>query len=287
MKTKGIITKPRPPYWFSWRDNKSADGDTLATRRHKRLNETIAVRKKPYFMTYNYTSQRRDYNEYKKKYDTRCRRVFLTNTVEELERKTNKTQEEIDFIERYYKYLPQSTGNHLVNRIAKLFEEHYDGASKRYKNDVGKFDFNIMKSDCVVKLDSRSRRKIKALHEVYNNTIQYLQTQLNHNDSFSSQRSSYGELLNTVRYRFFEQCVEICPSIEILTDNIIDLLYCSNKSKMFIWDMCGEQIIENLLRRHDYNIQFPVRSSFGEFEYLGEQYEMINVNVKEAVTSNE
>ena len=51
--------------------------------------------------------------------------------------------------------------------------------------------------------------------------------------------------------------------------------------------MCGEQIIENLLRRHDYNIQFPVRSDFGEFEYLGEQYEMINVNVKEAVTSNE
>ena len=93
MKTKGIITKPRPPYWFSWRDNKSADGDTLATRRHKRLNETIAVRKKPYFMTYNYTSQRRDYNEYKKKYDTRCRRVFLTNTVEELERKPNKTQD--------------------------------------------------------------------------------------------------------------------------------------------------------------------------------------------------
>ena len=207
--------------------------------------------------------------------------------VEELERKPNKTQEEIDFIERYYKYLPQSTGNHLVNRIAKLFEEHYDGASKRYKNDVGKFDCNIMKSGCGVKLDSRSRRKIKTLHEVYNNTIQYLQTQINYSDSFSSQHSSSGELLNVIRSRFFEQCIEICPSIEILTDNMIDLLYGSNKSRMFIWDMCGEQIVENLLKRHDYDIQFPIRSSFGEFEYLGKQYEMITVNVEEAIVSNE
>ena len=288
MKTKGIITKPRPPYWFSWRDNKSADGDTLATRRHKRLNETIAVRKKPYFMTYNYASQRKEYNDYKNKYDVRCRRVFLTNTVEELEKKQNKTQDEIDFIQRYYKYLPQSTGNHLVNRIAKLFEEHYDGVAKRYKNDTEKFDYNLMKSDCSVTLDSRSRRKIKALHEVYNNTVQHLQKQMSGGESFGSQHfSSSGELLSIIQNRFLEQCIEICPSMEILTDNMIDLLYCSNKSRMFIWNMCGEQIIENMLRRNDYHIQFPIKSDFGEFEYLGEQYEMINVNVKEAIVSKE
>ena len=71
-KAKGIITNPRPSYWFNYRDNAPKDGDTTATAHHKEFNEQIAVQHKPYFMTYNYEAFRKEYTDFVKATEFKC-----------------------------------------------------------------------------------------------------------------------------------------------------------------------------------------------------------------------
>lgn len=63
--------------------------------------------------------------------------------------------------------------------------------------------------------------------------------------------------------------------------------YLNNKSKSFAWEICGDVIIENLLKRNKYQINYLISDDNGEIEYQGKRFsrrikklEEINVNSK-------
>lgn len=61
-------------------------------------------------------------------------------------------------------------------------------------------------------------------------------------------------LLNLIfRKKFFE----VCSNEYELCDILIDLLYDKVNSKSVVWDICGDTIIENLLRKHNHVISYP------------------------------
>ena len=60
-----------------------------------------------------------------------------------------------------------------------------------------------------------------------------------------------------------------------MTDIVLDICYQHENGKQFAWDICGDVIIKNLLKKNDNIIFFPeVVSGSGEFEYCGRQFEM-------------
>jgi hypothetical protein len=53
------------------------------------------------------------------------------------------------------------------------------------------------------------------------------------------------------------------------------MCYKSNRSKQFAWDICGETMINNLLKANDNTIHYPCKSeSEGQFIYGGENFEI-------------
>lgn len=74
---------------------------------------------------------------------------------------------------------------------------------------------------------------------------------------------------------FKRQCEEICTNEEELCDILVDLCYRTERSKQFVWDICGDVILKNLLRRKGNIVHYPeLTHGEGDFEYCGEHFVM-------------
>lgn len=49
--------------------------------------------------------------------------------------------------------------------------------------------------------------------------------------------------------QFRRESAALCPNEAELCDILIDLCYCDNRSKQFVWDLCGHVILRNLLQK--------------------------------------
>ena len=74
---------------------------------------------------------------------------------------------------------------------------------------------------------------------------------------------------------FKERCDILNIDKDELCDIVIDLCYSSNNSKQFAWDMCGEQIVHNLLERHNNRLSYPERCGDGDILFKGEKFRMV------------
>ena len=82
--------------------------------------------------------------------------------------------------------------------------------------------------------------------------------------------------------RFRSKCEEICPDRKELCDIVLDICYSSARSKQFAWDICGDTIIDNLLKENNHMISYPVKvQTDGEFVFGGEQFIINRKNYEE------
>ena len=58
-------------------------------------------------------------------------------------------------------------------------------------------------------------------------------------------------------------------------------LQATSKSKDLLWEMCGEQLIKNLIRNGYDKLSFPTKSENGDFTFKGIQFEMGEVDANE------
>lgn len=63
-----------------------------------------------------------------------------------------------------------------------------------------------------------------------------------------------------------------CPNEEELCDILIDICYATTKSKQFVWDMCGNHIVENLLKKNNGIMTYLEKDADGEVVYHGERF---------------
>lgn len=67
-------------------------------------------------------------------------------------------------------------------------------------------------------------------------------------------------------------CDEICGNAITQCDILLDLCYRTEKSKKFVWDLCGEIIIQNLLNDNNRLVTYYIADSNGDIEFNGERY---------------
>lgn len=264
-KAKGIVAKPMPR---EWHDRHAAN--QIADPEKRKFYRDIVADKKPYFMRYIYPALMKQYNTYIKNTDRSALREFQM-TVEEMGKLPHNqlTERQKDFLRYYELRLPVGTGNCVMNKICRRFEEEFDGYIGKALGRV-KFDYTIMKSGADYTYSQMSA--IKKLHEEYCKKLQ------NYAVFSHYERVDEDELVSTVsgmKEEFVRECDAVCQNSTTLCDILLDLCYCRSSSKRFAWDICPDAIIQNLLANNNWQISAPVVNPCGDIEYCGSKYSVI------------
>lgn len=274
-KAKGIIAKPMPKYWYDKSACNKLPEDTEEQKHFKELCLKIVAENKPYFMKYVYPDLMVKYNKYLKDTNSKCIREFKMSIVD-LIQKPNKTIPEKDFLDYYRKLMPVGDNACTINRIAWLFEGTFKSYLREYTK-TKEFDYSILKSG--VEYSKNDYQKISKIKAEYDDSVKYYQ-QLANKQRLDKDEVSVNR--NMMLLKFKAKCEEICSNEKELCDIVVDLCYSSSKSKQFVWDICGEVIIENLLNKNGNVINYPVLAkSDGEFEFGGEQFIMCQKQFEE------
>ena len=77
-----------------------------------------------------------------------------------------------------------------------------------------------------------------------------------------------------------EEFYSVCPDKFRLCDIILDLTYGKGTNKTLAWDICGEQIISNLLDKNDNKYTILVKDENGSIEWNGNKFREEKVEVE-------
>ncbi len=223
-KIKGIVYKKMPKEWYKYKD---AD------------DKRLVANKKPYFFIYIYPHRKRNYLRFTGRANLNCLMQFGI-TVDELIILANKTEKQERFMEYYYARLPVSVSNSIMNRICWKVERELRGYRVA---DVEQFDKSILKSD--KHYDCDRYKVIDRLYQSYIKVIQkhWLSSGVKRNDPDSGM---YREVFID---NFKSQAYKLCSDAEELCNIVVDICYKSNVSKQFAWDICGDVMVKNLLKK--------------------------------------
>lgn len=270
-KIKGIISNPMPKYWYDRAANKLSDDPTEEEVAVREFNLSIVADKKPYFMRYIYPNVMTQYDTYITNANKKCIREFRV-TVEELLRKPQDelTEAESEFIVYYKHRMPVGTHECVMNKICTRFEEEFDGYFVKNPPDAD-YDYSIMKSE--EEYSDAQRAAVYNLYEQYTKKLRDC-VQVCKNERVDEEEFAGRKLIMV--NEFSTSCHALCSNSRQLCDILLDICYNKNGTKQFCWDMCGADIIANLLDKNDHTIQYLQMDDNGEIEYGGKKFTIKN-----------
>jgi hypothetical protein len=193
-------------------------------------------------------------------------------SLDELINKINRTDEVELFLKWYYIKMPLSISKSVMNKICWRIEKEFDNYKPSLNTD---FDYTILKTN---KQYAKGRYDaIKKLYIEYNEKLKSQSQLYNTQKVDKEERKTLNRMF---REQFKIKAYELCSDSEELCNIVIDLCYKSNNSKQFAWDVCGDIIINNLLKNNNYIVLYPILDSTGDIEFSGEKFSMINMEVK-------
>lgn len=270
-KSKGIIAKPMPR---EWHDRHSVN--LIEDPEQRRFYLSIVADKKPYFMRIIYPALMRQYNTYIKNTNKNAMREFHM-TVDELMQipAEERSERQSDFLRYYESRMPVGNHNCVMNQICRRFEQEFDGYFRKQGSGHG-FDYTIMKSG--LEYSKAQYNAILGLYDKYNKRLRNYAIFANYEqvdevDAFSA--------MQEMREEFDHECSIICPNKRLLCDIILDVCYKRSSTKRFAWEMCGHEIIENLLQKHDHVISYPAMDPEGDIVFCGARFTLRHLRLEE------
>lgn len=261
-KAKGIIAKPMPREWHDRHSvNMIEDPDT------RRLYLKLVADKKPYFMRLIYPTLMKQYNTYIKNTNKNALREFQMSIDEMLTLPASElTERQRDFLRYYKSRMPVGDNDCVMNRICRRFEKEFDGYLGKHNADI-EFDYTIMKSG--VEYSRSQYNAILKLYENYNKRLRNYAVFANYERV--DEYDAFSHMLE-LRTEFIQECTRICQNRFVLCDIVLDICYKKSSTKRFAWEMCGDEIIQNLLVRNNGVLTYPTLDANGEVSYCGNRF---------------
>jgi hypothetical protein len=264
-RIKGVVAQPVPKEWLEAKEFKIKLGDTDEVILEKEINANIAANIKPWFFIYRYSQLKSDLDKYTKACKSNCK-IRFGKSIDDLYTSNDRTTEEDIFLYNYEKHMPVSRAPGTMNRICWRIEDEFK--TTNVLPNVG-FDYSILKSDAEYTVEEYEA--VSALYEEYNKNMQLFLKQKHKNELGDDE---IGFNITHLKDVFLEECIKVCPNLEILANIVVDLCYTSSKNKTFAWDIAGEQIFNNVLKNNGGVITYPVKDSDGDIEYLGKRFSL-------------
>lgn len=272
-RIKGVIVKPMPSYWYSYRDCIGRDTDNDDVKRQKRFNRKIVASEKPYFMCYVYPGLRSQYNTYIRNSRNKLIRLFHKygiDTIEALRGHKRKTKQMADFMKYYDSHMVVGNNPCTVNRICWFAEKQFPNLSGVNAPSAG-FDYNLLKCGA-----DYSRKLYNDIFAVY---MDYKEQAGKRAVAASVEKTNkdIDHDAKEVFYQWFsKKYFEVCPDEKMLCDILLDICYQTETEKAFVWEICGDVIVRNLLSKHNGVVNYPCAAEDGgcTFEYAGHKMTM-------------
>lgn len=276
-KAKGILPNPMPKSWYDYHANKIDEvNDSDEEKERKRLYQRICAHKKPYFFSFNYLSLKTEYDKYIANVELKSSSMFKMKYAD-LKKKECKTEEEQQFVQWTEHRMPLDMSPCIMNRICWAVEEDMAELQLAPRE---KFDSSMIKSGY-----NYSPALFRAISDAYkqykqcvSNFIKKKKTEY-YVDEDNENDEGY-EDIDQLREQFVEKCYNLCPNQYELCDILIDLCYKGRNDKDIVWFVCGDVIIENLLKNNNDNMYYPQKvDSEGEFWCCGHQFVMKKIRI--------
>ncbi|MDE7360531.1 MAG: hypothetical protein K2N38_01210 [Oscillospiraceae bacterium] len=270
-KCKGIVSKPMPKMWYDIHSVVSKEDDDDYTAKKKAYNKQIIASKKPYFMIYIYSQLKREVRRFIMSAESGSR-VRYGLTLGELLAKTDRSEEQEKFVLQYYKYYPVFDENGVMNRLCHYVEREFDGFLKNTKNKGYSYRELLISDN--FELNTKSTPYFKKINDLYVRYKGFMKdvsvfTNIQYFDSrdLNSWKCELDEW-------FKRECDCICVSEKRQCDILLKLCYSNENSKRFVWKMCGDRIIRNLLEKNK-EYSYFIRDESGDTVYGGIRYKKI------------
>lgn len=137
------------------------------------------------------------------------------------------------------------------------------------------FDHTLLKSG-VYCSDSR-KKAISSLYETYTREVQQFKNRSARAYIREEEAARTREFLLD---QFRRESAVLCPNETELCDILLDLCYRDNRSKQFVWDLCGHVILRNLLQKNGGVLHYPVADAAGGIEYHGQRFSLKSQQIK-------
>ena len=262
-KAKGILPIPMPKEWYQYGANviKPEDSDEIQAK--KQFNQTICANKKPYFFMYNYDTERINYQKFIEEVNSKSISLY-GYSFEDMLKMDNLGEEAERFVKYCAMKCPIDMSPSTMNRICWKIESEFN---ENFSCEDVEFDYRIYKSENDIKRTSYF--EIKSLCEHYLMDLKNLNSRKINNEEER-------KILLVDKDRLLEVLIEditsICPNQETLCDILLDICYTGKMSKSVVWDVCGDQIIENMLKKHDNVLTYPEKCLEAEFSCCGTKF---------------
>ena len=250
-----------PKHWYS--PIKPKEDQELSEE--DEFNNAICADKKPYFMRYIYPDLDKKYKSFIKTAERQCKLLFKMST-KELFSLPEHTDEQKEWIEWFRRLYSVNDNGSTINRLCHMVEDEFKGFKSSVKAN-SLFDYTIMKSN--TRYDPKIASEIVKLYVEYAKRKASLDIEKN---EFRISGDEFTDRFKEIANEFKEKAYEICSNSKMLCDIILDLCYTSERTKAFAWDICGEQIIENLLVKNNFELSYITRDDYGDIEFNGYRF---------------
>ena len=192
-------------------------------------------------------------------------------SVQELIKKKDKSEEEQTFMYWFDRLSPISDNDSTMNKICHRLEEELDDLSYHVRSD--EFDKSILMTDKSIK-----RALVPEILKVYE---EYKSESYAHMKTGGNDDEDRAMLQRMFDGRYKEKIYSICNNEEDLVNILVNELYNTPNSKQFIWAMCGDYLVEKLLKDNDNTIKYPTENPNGDIEWNGIRYSIIEERIDE------
>lgn len=272
QEVKGIV-----PKWVNYQSPPKDKEETEQEKYERELNNRILLDKHPYFFIHLYSNTKKKYKEHVKKYEIlSLQRLGIS--LSELKGINRKNDEQLSFMDEFYRRSPVIESDCVMNRICKRIESVDFEIKKLLKLD-DELDIHESFMNKGVEFNQTTYKKVKKEYSKFNSMVR--------NEMSNSQeiiKTTYDENIaqdiNVFREKLKIELLKVCSNEKELMNYVIYMFYDDNKTsnKDVMWSIFGEEIVQNLVNEKGH-LYLPIQDDDGEIEYLNKKYTVKKVEI--------
>lgn len=278
-KIKGVATTDMPQYWY---DNKVCvvkDDDNPDTIEDKKFWSSICAWRKPYFMSYIYPAQMRDYKQYVAAARKRIKWDGFAG-LDEIMQKTVKDDVDEMVIQYYLYRMPVGINSCTMNRLCWTVEDELEDFEEELKIRR-KFDYDSLKSGV-----EYTNSQYYGIRSIFKDYLRFARGNAIHSGNGNNNKETGAdrrERIALYQESMFRNLHDKCSNDDVLCDIMLDLCKKNSSSIAIVWELFHDTLIKRLLERHGGMVHSLVQDENGNIEYDGKRFKdvLVDMNSKE------